>query len=190
MTKNELRILFKQKRIELTPSELNYRSELICNLLFSSFQLEGKVLSIFLPIERQKEINTYQILEKGISLGAKVGISKSSLANSTMKHFQYESPSQLIINSLGIPEPTGGKQLKEIDFDFVLVPLLAIDSSGHRVGYGKGFYDRFLQNCSPKCQFIGLHLFDEFTPIDDISKHDIQLDFCITPTQLVRFDRK
>lgn len=190
MKKQELRNLYKQKRLELTPSELNNRSSQICERLFTNFQLEGKTLSLFLPIERHREINTYEILEKGISIGTRIGIPKSNLANSSMKHYVYESPSQLQLNELGIPEPNSGKIIKDNEFDYVLVPLLAIDSNGHRVGYGKGFYDRFLENCSSKCIKIGIHLFEEFNEIDDISEHDASLDYCITPQNIHRFDRK
>jgi 5-formyltetrahydrofolate cyclo-ligase len=165
LKKQEIRLLFKQKRLELTPSDLDNRSSDVCDRLFSNFQLEGKTVSLFLPIERHKEINTYEILEKGISIGARFGIPKSNLESLTMKHYVYESPSQLQLNELGIPEPNGGKLIKDTEFDYVLVPLLAIDLNGHRVGYGKGFYDRFLENCSSKCIKIGLHLFDDFVEI-------------------------
>jgi 5-formyltetrahydrofolate cyclo-ligase len=74
--------------------------------------------------------------------------------------------------------------------DVVCVPLLAFDRKGHRVGYGKGFYDRFLEKCSPKCIKIGLHLFEDFSEIDDISHFDSSLDFCITPFALHHFDKK
>jgi 5-formyltetrahydrofolate cyclo-ligase len=190
MKKNELRTFYKQKRLELTPSELTNRSSQICERLFANFQLEGKTISLFLPIERHREINTYEILEKGITIGTRIGIPKSNLSNSSMKHYMFESPSQLQLNELGIPEPNSGKIIKDNEFDYVLVPLLAIDSSGHRVGYGKGFYDRFLENCSSKCIKIGIHLFEDFEDIDDVSEHDAALDFCITPLTIYRFDRK
>jgi 5-formyltetrahydrofolate cyclo-ligase len=80
--------------------------------------------------------------------------------------------------------------IKPDALDIVFIPLLAVDSTGHRIGYGKGFYDRFLRKCRPNCIFIGLHLFDEMCNIDDIDRHDIRLDFCITPTQIIRFDER
>ena len=188
MTKQELRLLFKQKRIELSPDELEKKSEMICNSLFSKFQLTGKTLSLFLPIERQKEINTYAILEKGISLDAKIALPKTSPDSAQLKHILYESRAQLTVNAYGIPEPKDGIVIKPIQFDFVLVPLLVIDKSGYRIGYGKGYYDRFLKKCAPNCIFIGLHLFEEFSEIDDLNKYDIPLNYCITPTQIIHFD--
>lgn len=51
------------------------------------------------------------------------------------------------LNDFGIEEPSGGTEVDEEDIDMVLVPLLAFDTQGNRVGYGKGYYDRFLKNC-------------------------------------------
>lgn len=188
MLKSKARSLYKQKRLELSPRELEERSEAICAAVFSKFQLEGKTVSLFLPIERQKEINTYLILEKGMAIGTKIALPKTNMSNHSLKHFQFESQSQLTLNELGIPEPMSGKMIKPDALDFVFVPLLAVDKSGHRIGYGKGFYDRFLKKCSPHCQFIGLHLFDEFIEIEDIDSHDIQLNYCITPEKVIRFE--
>lgn len=189
MNKQEARLYFKQKRLELSPRDLEERSELICTAVFTNFQLEGKTISLFLPIERQKEINTYKILEKGLALGVNIALPKTIMSNHTLKHYQFESHSQLQLSEHGIPEPTHGKIIKPEQLDFVFVPLLAVDKTGHRIGYGKGFYDRFLRKCSPNCLFIGLHLFDEFIDIDAIDSHDIQLNFCITPSKIVRFEK-
>lgn len=188
MKKQELRFLFTQKRIDISPAELDKKSDMICNLLFSKFQLTGKTISLFLPIERQKEINTFAILEKGMSLDVKIGLPKTSPYSVNLKHYLYESMGQLSINAFGIPEPKNGATIKPQEFDFVIVPLLAIDKSGYRIGYGKGYYDRFLKKCSDTCVFIGLHLFEEFSEIDDLNKYDIPLLYCITPTQIIRFD--
>jgi 5-formyltetrahydrofolate cyclo-ligase len=87
----------------------------------------------------------------------------------------------LEVNSFGIPEPKFGEEIPEVKLDFVFVPLLAINNRGHRVGYGKGFYDKLLAKCKPTCVFIGLNIFDEFVVIDDINSLDIAIHYCITP---------
>ena len=73
------------------------------------------------------------------------------------------------------------------EFDFVFVPMLAFDMNGYRVGYGKGFYDRFLKYCKDSCVFIGLNIFDKQIKIDDIEESDIPLDFCVTPKKIIKF---
>ena len=90
-------------------------------------------------------------------------------------------------NSWGILEPIAGEEITVGKFDFVLVPLLTIDNKGYRVGYGKGYYDKFLAECSSDCKFIGLYQFDEIETIDDIHDADIPLHFCVTPKNVLRF---
>ena len=69
----------------------------------------------------------------------------------------------------------------------VLVPLLCFDESGHRVGYGKGFYDRFLTKCRPDTQKVGLSYFPPVKEITDADSFDIRLDLCLTPEKVWRF---
>ena len=69
----------------------------------------------------------------------------------------------------------------------VLVPLLCFDRSGHRVGYGKGYYDRFLRKCRADCKKIGLSMFDPVDEITDAGESDVRLDLVITPTATVSF---
>jgi len=89
----------------------------------------------------------------------------------------------------GILEPTFGTTKTADLFDLVLVPLLAYDIEGNRVGYGKGFYDGFLKSCKPDCQFIGLSYFEpEENPIDTIPS-DIRLHYCITPKRILQFKK-
>jgi 5-formyltetrahydrofolate cyclo-ligase len=65
---------------------------------------------------------------------------------------------------------------------------LTLDKRGHRVGYGKGYYDRFLSKCSPRCRFIGLSHFDNLEGIiSDITSSDIKLNGCVTPNKVYRF---
>jgi 5-formyltetrahydrofolate cyclo-ligase len=104
-----------------------------------------------------------------------------------MSLFLYESANQLKVNNHGIPEPTGGIEIKAEQLDIVFVPLLGLDKNGFRVGYGKGFYDRLLNRCKPECVFIGLHLFNEFMNVDDLHQNDIALHQCFTPTKKYDF---
>ena len=89
----------------------------------------------------------------------------------------------------GILEPTNDPavQLNPRDIDLIFIPLLAIDTQGHRVGYGKGFYDRFLANTKPELIKIGLGLEEPIEPIEDLNSFDIALDFAITPKSVYRF---
>lgn len=188
MTKADLRSLYRDRRMQLSPGELERLSETIVEQAMRHFQLEEKTVSLFLPIERQREVNTYLLWRKAVNIGARVAIPKSNFETFEMKHYLFESTDQLDINEKGIPEPRKGKVIAADRFDMVFVPLLAVDKLGNRVGYGKGFYDRFLRKCSPGCQFIGLHYFDVEEPIDDVLPTDVRLNAVVTPEKVVRFD--
>ena len=90
-------------------------------------------------------------------------------------------------NSWGIPEPQEGKLTDPTEIDMVLVPMLIFDERGHRVGYGKGFYDKFLATTNADCKRIGMCLFDPVDRIDDINEFDQVLDQCITPNGSYKF---
>jgi 5-formyltetrahydrofolate cyclo-ligase len=182
MLKSEIRSLIKEKRKGLSPFEISRISSQVQALVMDSFSFKGKYISLFLPIEKQHELNTYGLLEDILLKGGFPVLSKSNFSDHTLSLFLYEGTSQLVLSPFGIPEPKSGRLISEEKLDVVFVPLLAINHQGHRVGYGKGFYDRLLARCKPNCLFIGLNLFDEFMEISDIHKEDIPLHICFTPT--------
>lgn len=186
MKKKDIRALYQSKRLELSPTIIEERSQIICHTLFSNFQLCDKFVSLFLPIEKKKEINTYYILEKGISLDVKFAFPKV-ISQNKLSHILYDSQSQLVVSKWGIPEPQSGKKISVDKLDYIIVPLLAFDMQGNRVGYGKGFYDELLKSKTANCISIGISFFDESTEIDDLNKYDVKLDYCITPNRLIKF---
>lgn len=189
MKKQEIRSLYLDKRRALSPKALEDISEAICHNIFSNYQLENKKISLFLPIEGKKEINTYRIWEKAMSFGAQVAVPKTNMKTLDLKQVLFESEDQLEVVQFGIPEPKKGRVIAAEHFDYVFVPLLAIDKKGNRVGYGKGIYDRFLSKCSPRCKFIGLSHFDDLLDsVEGTHFQDIKLHACVTPNHLYRFE--
>lgn len=189
MTKTEVRKYFTEKRLSLSPKQLEEISQSICDAAFKHYQLSEKKISLFLPIERKKEINTYKIWEKALSLDAEVAIPRVNESTNELKHILFESEDQLEISSFGIPEPKKGRVIAAEHFEIVFVPLLGVDKNGYRVGYGAGYYDRFLKKCTPRCKFIGLSHFDELVdPIKDLHEEDVPLHAVVTPTQIIRFE--
>lgn len=183
MEKAALRKLYNQKRQELTVEQINVMSEQIAKQLKEHFELAGKKVSVFMPIERFNEVNTHKIISE-IDATYVLPIIK----HNDLIHIVYESAAQLKVSDWGIPEPTYGEEIKPSDLDVVLVPLLAVDEAGNRVGYGKGFYDRFLNECEGDCQFIGLSFFEPISAITDVHSGDIALDYLVTPNKIFPFN--
>ena len=90
-------------------------------------------------------------------------------------------------NEYNIPEPINGLPVPTEMIDVVFVPLLAYDKQGNRVGYGKGFYDKFLSECKPNVVKIGLSLFEPEELIEDVFENDVKLDFCVNPNEIISF---
>src|SRR5690606_29706561 len=86
--------------------------------------------------------------------------SKADFEKGEMAHFLLQENTVLKASEYGIPEPISGIELSPELLDVVFVPLLAYDKIGHRVGYGKGFYDRFLAKCNKNAVFVGLSFFE------------------------------
>ena len=104
-----------------------------------------------------------------------------------MVHYHFDEGVELIQNDYGIDEPKEGTEVSEEEIDVILVPLLAFDKRGYRVGFGKGYYDRFLPRCRSNVIKIGLSFFEPIDEINDISGFDIPLNFCITPQKNFEF---
>jgi len=77
--------------------------------------------------------------------------------------------------------------VSESEIDLIFVPLLAFDETGNRVGYGKGFYDKFLTKCRPDAIKVGLSYFEAIDRISDSEQFDIPLNYCITPQRIYEF---
>jgi len=190
MTKQELRKLYIQKRSLLTIDDLEKLNHQLSDNFFNNIDLSGiKVLHVFLPILKHKEPDTWLIINR-IQENfnhIKLILPRIKGTNGELEHVLFENRNQLIQNNWGIEEPADGILSVPQDFDMVIVPLLAFDKHGNRVGYGKGFYDAFLSHCKNDCRKIGLSFFPPEENIDDIENHDEPLDKVITPTEVFVF---
>lgn len=102
----------------------------------------------------------------------------------SMVHYKIEEGHLYEKNEFGIDEPAVGEEVRAEDIDLILIPLLAFDTAGNRVGFGKGYYDRFLSECRDDAIKVGLSFFDPVERIDDTNEYDIPLNFCCTPEEL------
>jgi 5-formyltetrahydrofolate cyclo-ligase len=180
MTKAVLRTHYKAARNALSAAEREEMSAQICARI-SQLVLPGQQVALFLPITRQLEVDLTSLLD---NRQVNWFVSRADLERHEMTFYAYEDKNQLQENAWGIPEPQYGTPLSPEELDVVLVPLLACDETGHRVGYGKGFYDRFLKRCAPNCKFIGVNYWSPVPQIDDTHEDDIRLHYCVTPTNV------
>jgi 5-formyltetrahydrofolate cyclo-ligase len=191
MLKKEIRKLFLSKRTELSADTYYHLNQSIKNTLIRQFDWSMyRYVHTFLPIESRREIDTRLIIEfwQKEFPQLKIVVPQTDFSTLTLKHFCLESWEQLEVNDWGIPEPSDGEEVSPDELDVVLVPLLAFDVRGYRVGYGKGFYDRFLSSCRTDALKIGLSMFPPVEIITDIHSGDVRLDACIVKDELIQFE--
>jgi 5-formyltetrahydrofolate cyclo-ligase len=187
MTKDELRKELLAQRKALSEAEVAMRSKLLCDRLFATFDFSFlKVVHIFLPIERQREPDTWLVMDRLRREFPHVRIAlPKMLPGGLLVHVEFEGLHQLRTNKWGIPEPQQGTELNPQLMDMVVVPLLAADRNGHRLGYGKGFYDRFLAEVKPKCVTVGYSLLEVYQGELPHDGWDVPLSHVITATEVV-----
>ncbi|MBC6991237.1 5-formyltetrahydrofolate cyclo-ligase [Hymenobacter sp. BT491] len=191
MVKAELRRQMLARRRALAESELEDRSNRLSEHLFREFAItKWRWLHVFLPAVGQHEPDTWKIISRiwAEQLRLQIAVPVVQPDGKTLRHYHLTPTAQLAESHWHIPEPQGATEVAPAAFDAVLVPLLAFDKAGHRVGYGKGFYDRFLQECRPDALRIGLSLEPPVERISDAWEGDMPLHACLTPEQVYWFE--
>lgn len=194
MIKAEVRKIFKEKRKALTEESCVNFNKMIHNLIFSRLAIHRySPIHLFLPILRNNEPNTHLIINTlRQDFAPDLYISKSQ-GNGEMLHVKYEVNTVLETNPWGIDEPKDLSESisSEVFFEkyqtediLIFVPLLAFDKNGNRVGYGKGYYDKFLQYATQDTTIVGLSLYEPIDLIEDADGFDIKMNFCVTPERM------
>ena len=185
-TKSALREEYCERRENLKKSEIEEWSIEISNHCLTLDLWQHSLYHLFMTAEKNKEVDTSYLLS--ILQGKDKQPIIPKIANDfLMEHYLLTDQTPLKLNRWGIPEPLSGIPITPQQIEVVFVPLLAFDRGGHRVGSGRGYYDRFLAQCSKNTLKIGLSFFDPVSKIEDTNKYDISLDYGITPKQVYAF---
>jgi 5-formyltetrahydrofolate cyclo-ligase len=190
MLKTEIRKIYKKKRIELSASDkLKLDDLLLIQFQRLPFSNDVQLLMSYWPLEHHNEMNVLlytHYLEHAIP-GLKVAFPVVDLDTKEMDAVLVHDETDFVENSYGIPEPEDGVVVDPYEIDLVFVPLLAFDLEGYRVGYGKGFYDRFLKKCRENILIVGFSYFGPVERIQDRNQFDVPLKYCITPDKIYEF---
>ncbi|TMM59239.1 5-formyltetrahydrofolate cyclo-ligase [Maribacter algarum] len=186
MLKKDLRLQYTVLRKEVSPQSLLNSSLAISNKLLELPIWDFEYYHIFLPIISKNEVDTSFILS--ILQGKDKNIVLPKIrSKDRLQNILLTDSTRLKANSWGVPEPIEGVEVPSHKIDVVFVPLLAFDENGNRVGYGKGFYDNFLNGCKKNVIKVGLSLFPAIAKISDLNENDIPLDYCVTPEKVYSF---
>ena len=189
MTKNELRIIYKEKRHKLSLQKIDKFNDLIL-INFQKIRLPHVYcVHTYLASLKLIEVDTTNLIRylQFKNPDIKIAVPKIDNHSNSLYHYELLENIQLVPNAYGIDEPQDGNRIEANEIDVVLVPLLAFDRKGYRVGYGKGYYDKFLADCRPDVISVGLSFFDPVEEIVDINEFDLPLNYCVSPTRLFSF---
>lgn len=189
MLKKEARKVFKEKRKQITEADRMRWDDLIL-IQFQSLELPFiDYLLSYYPMDENKEINSFIIADYLHFRNPNLHICYPKMMEESgqMQAMICNADSAFESNAYGILEPTDTDAADPGQIDLVIIPLLAFDEKGTRVGYGKGYYDRYLQNCREDCLKVGVSYFEAIPAIGDANEFDVPLDLCITPQRTYVF---
>ncbi len=187
--KNKLRKKYVSKREGLTSEKIEELSLKIANKMLQLPIWELEYYHLFLSITEKKEIDTEFILHILQGKDKNVILSKSDFKTRKLTNFLLTDTTVIRKNEWNIPEPVDGIEISSEKIEVVFVPLLAFDLNGHRLGYGKGFYDIFLASCKPNVIKVGVSFFEAENMIPELELSDVALDYCVTPHKTYVFKK-
>ena len=175
MNKSKIRKKILKLRKQKVSNNIEIEFDDIKKIL-KKIKVSSKVIGGYHPYNC--EIDTMKILKKFESLEYQISLPKIK-KNHQMKFFFWSTTDPLVINKYGIPEPTSDKIIYP---SILLVPLVAYDKHLNRIGYGGGFYDRYIDKLRKKRKVITIGLAYPFQKVKEVptDKYDIKLDFIVT----------
>ncbi|MBP3951245.1 5-formyltetrahydrofolate cyclo-ligase [Bacillus suaedae] len=175
-----------QRELKTMPDQLFDRAcqEIAEHLFRSAYWQE--TTRIATTISRDREIDTSAIIQRAWSEGKQVMVPRTNFNNKTMVFYIITHFDQLETRSYGIkePRPTETIEIPPSQIDLLLVPGVAFDQRGYRLGYGGGFYDRFLQICNART--LSLALTEQILPEIPLDYHDLPVDHLLTPNGFIK----
>lgn len=187
MDKAGLRKQALAERNALTEAQWLEKSRAINDFFFTGFDLNFiRTIHLFLPMTERKEPDLWLLVDRLRREFPHIRIGIPKMNGKKLESIYFEGLHQLEKNSVGIQEPKQGIEAPVEKIDLVLVPVLLADRKGNRLGYGKGYYDRFLKTCRKDCIRAGVSLLE---PVESVpaESHDVPLTHLITPSGVVRF---
>lgn len=190
--KTALRQQFRAFRAELNEAEYAARSAVMVAQIQTLPELRSaKTIHTYWPLTPRREIDLRPLIAwmqqsgKQIVLPIVDTFSNAPDKAPRLRHVRFEKSEALRPNRWGIHEPRGGKSVPLEAIDVVVVPALGAGRNGHRLGYGKGYYDAFLRQLAvPTLCPVYTDCLIEQMPAE---AHDVPLCILITENEIIRF---
>ncbi len=189
MVKQEIRKIYVEKRQQLDPAQFLAQSK---KMLHHFERLRLPLINVALsyypiPGRNEFDVSACETVLLARHPATTIAWPRLQQGDQHMEAISLGHEPAWSTNRYGIPEPVNGIPVSPLHVDLVLVPLLAFDKKGYRVGYGKGYYDRYLSFCRPGVIRVGFSFFECLDEIEDINEFDVPLNYCITPMRVYEF---
>jgi 5-formyltetrahydrofolate cyclo-ligase len=182
MSKDALREQAKELRCRLSKEESAHHSLLIERLLRSVINGESPVL---VYVSKAYEVDTHGLIASLLASGTGVVVPIIERESRTLRLSYLRDPSVLVESTFSVPEPVGSEiPASPEDIQLVVVPVIAFDRKGHRLGYGAGYYDRFLSS-HPHMRKIGVAFSCLEVPEIPGDENDVAMDLIVTEKGII-----
>lgn len=183
--KNLRKTLLRKRSYYLASSNHKEKTKKISDYLYSLEEYKNADL-IFTYLSMEEEIDTRSFIEHSLSLNKQIAV-PVTLDKENMGAYLVKNLSELEVDSFGIlsPDPEKAKLINPKDIDLAIVPLLAYNKHGYRLGYGRGYYDRYLPKLSAHCKKIGFAIKEQEVENLPVGIYDYPLDAILTPEGFV-----
>ena len=185
--KRRLRNRLLDQRTTITASDFFGASADIIEKLKAQDQFkEAKLIHSYVSMNDRREVETQELIIEMLGKGKRVVVPKTNFETSTLSHIEINSFDDLEENKWGVLEPEYGQEISIENLELVIVPMVGGDEECNRIGYGEGFYDRFLENIA--CPKIGLIFEQNIVSDIPVEEFDIPLDAIITEQRIIHRD--
>ncbi|MDI3480365.1 MAG: 5-formyltetrahydrofolate cyclo-ligase [Tepidanaerobacteraceae bacterium] len=183
--KKELRSTFLRARSKLAAEDVMEKSGKIMSRLFSLEEFH-RANTIMFYVDAKNEVKTGDAITKTLAEGKRVAVPKVKKGFGLLA-VEIKGLDDLLPGAFGIPEPPGDKGISPEEIDLVVVPGVAFDKNGNRMGYGAGYYDSFLPKLRPEVKKIAVAFEMQVTDNLPTEEHDVKMDMLITENALYCF---
>jgi 5-formyltetrahydrofolate cyclo-ligase len=182
LKKETARKIYQKKRQELSSLQFEEdSSQIIRNLIKLIKKFKPTCIHCFLTINQKSEINTKPIIEYCWENHIDVVVPITDFTNNTLKNAKFDPSTKTALIKNNIPEPINPIWANDSVIELVITPLLAFDATGHRIGFGRGFYDRLFLSLHDEVKRVGVSFFEPCENLEDVDNYDVPLTHCVTP---------
>ena len=186
MPKRSIRARFLAERKSLLQEQRDELGRQVQQKFLRLELLAGvKILALYSAIHN--EVLTDAVAGWALAAGKRVAYPR--VAGKTLEFVEIASLDDLAPGSFGVPEPSTGNRVALAALELIVVPGVVFDRAGHRLGYGRGYYDRVLDECRPDCRKVGFaYQFQVVESLPVVEEHDQTLSMLVTEQETLNFN--